>query len=216
MAVIYFREVQRPWAWVLLLLALTMPAVVMVLAVHRAFGHQMTSDRPLYFICGSSALLALWFSLAKLIVEVREVELYRSVSCYFGLSGSYGGTRFAKQRRLRLIRAVWACGGVRVARPTAYSAAVECGSTCGMAKLYSSGRGGLMSWRPPSQSGRWHAMRALRSGQLFCERQTNSRIGLGNVLPIADSRAGTAQRRTRADESSSPALARRDYRSARD
>lgn len=75
MAVIYFREVQRPWAWVLLLLALTMPAVVMVLAVHRAFGHQMTSDRALYFICGSSALLALWFSLAKLIVEVRDVEL---------------------------------------------------------------------------------------------------------------------------------------------
>ena len=72
---IYFREVQRPWAWVLLLLALAMPAVVMVLAVHRAFGHQVTSDRALISSAVPTALLAIWFSLAKLIVEVREVEL---------------------------------------------------------------------------------------------------------------------------------------------
>lgn len=75
LAVIYFREVQRPWLWVLLLLALAAPAIVLVASVHRALPHQPTSDRTMLAVCGSIALLVIWFSFANLIVEVRETEL---------------------------------------------------------------------------------------------------------------------------------------------
>jgi hypothetical protein len=74
-AVIYFREVQRPWPWVLLLFALATPAIVVAVSLHRAVAHQGTSDRILYLVCGPTALLALWFSLACLIVEVRETRV---------------------------------------------------------------------------------------------------------------------------------------------
>ena len=72
---VYFREVQRPWVWVLLLPALATPAIVLATSVNRAFGSHGASDRVLCVVWGSTALVLIWFSLSSLIVEVRETEL---------------------------------------------------------------------------------------------------------------------------------------------
>lgn len=72
---VFFREVQRTWVWVLLLLALSTPSIVLLTSLHRAVGRLGPSDRVLYLVGGLQVLLALWFSMARLIVEVRETEL---------------------------------------------------------------------------------------------------------------------------------------------
>lgn len=73
--VIYFREVQRPWLWVLLLLALAAPAIVLVVSMQRALPHSQTADRTVYLICAPIVMLTVWFSFARLVIEVRDDAL---------------------------------------------------------------------------------------------------------------------------------------------
>lgn len=72
---VYFREVQKPWAWVLFLFGLAAPAVVLVQALNRTIVGHGVPGRGLYLVCGSVAFLAVWFSLARLVTEVRETAL---------------------------------------------------------------------------------------------------------------------------------------------
>ena len=73
MEMVYFREVQRLWAWVLLLVALSVPIVAVVTALPQNSGNH-PGPRPYVFL-GVPGLLAVWFSLGSLVTEVREREL---------------------------------------------------------------------------------------------------------------------------------------------
>ena len=72
---IYFREVQRLWSWLLLLLALAIPVVVIANGLHHAFGDRLAHNNVLYVAVGPLALLGAWFLLGKLVTEVRESVL---------------------------------------------------------------------------------------------------------------------------------------------
>ena len=72
---VYFREVQRLWSWLLVLLAIALPVGILANALHRALGSRLAHKNALYLACGSLALLAVWFFLARLITEVRETAL---------------------------------------------------------------------------------------------------------------------------------------------
>jgi hypothetical protein len=73
--VVYFREVQRLWVWVLFLVALAAPAVILIWAMRRALPGHAVPDRTLYLVCGPVAFLAFWFLLGRLITEVRDNAL---------------------------------------------------------------------------------------------------------------------------------------------
>jgi len=72
---VYFREVQRLWIWVLLLLALSVPVFAVVTALPRNLGTQPGPRRLPYVILAVPVLLAVWLSLGSLVTEVRETEL---------------------------------------------------------------------------------------------------------------------------------------------
>jgi hypothetical protein len=72
---IYFREVQRLWIWLMLLLLLATPVIILTTALHRVPANHPISDRVLYVVYGPLALVAILFSLGRLITEVGETAL---------------------------------------------------------------------------------------------------------------------------------------------
>lgn len=72
---VYFREVQRLWIWVLLVVALSVPVAAVVTALPQNLGNRPGPYRLPYLLLGLPGLLAVWFSLGGLITEVRETEL---------------------------------------------------------------------------------------------------------------------------------------------
>ena len=106
---VYFREVQRPWVWVLLLLAPAIPTIVLVASLQRAFGHYGPSDRVVYLVSGLPALLAPWFSLTSLTTEVRDTEL----SIRFFLLWPERSVEFSQIREVKAVTMPTSSLGVR-------------------------------------------------------------------------------------------------------
>jgi hypothetical protein len=71
---IYFREVQRLWTWVLLLLVLAVPIAAIARSLPHFSGHA-PPERVIYLVCAPLALMVLWFSLGRMVTEVRETGL---------------------------------------------------------------------------------------------------------------------------------------------
>jgi hypothetical protein len=67
--------VQRLWIWVLLVVALSVPGAAVVTALPKNLGNHPGPRRLPYAVLGLPALPAVWFSLGKLVTEVRETEL---------------------------------------------------------------------------------------------------------------------------------------------
>lgn len=109
---IYFREVQRLWIWVMLLLLLATPIIILTTTLHRIPANHQVSDRVLYAVYGPLALVAMLFSLGRLITEVRETAL--SIRFFLsGLSAQYGGMRFGGLRPLHIPQSRYGGWGVR-------------------------------------------------------------------------------------------------------
>jgi len=72
---IYYREVQRLWAWLLLLFAISIPVAVLTNALYHAFGNRLAHKNGIWVAPGILALLAVWFFLGRLVTEVRETGL---------------------------------------------------------------------------------------------------------------------------------------------
>lgn len=75
---IYFREVQRLWVWLILLLPLAVPIIIVTRALqHIQTGHPIPHG-VLYVMYGPLALIVILFSLGRLVTEVRETGLFIS------------------------------------------------------------------------------------------------------------------------------------------
>jgi len=72
---VYFREVQRLWFWLIFLLPVAIPVLAIANALHTAFGDRLAHKNVLYVAVGSVGLLAIWFLLGRLVTEVRETAL---------------------------------------------------------------------------------------------------------------------------------------------
>jgi hypothetical protein len=72
---VYFREVQRLWFWLIFLLPVAIPVVAIASALHRGLGDRLAHKNVLVVAVGSVGLLAIWFLLGSLVTEVRETAL---------------------------------------------------------------------------------------------------------------------------------------------
>ena len=75
MKMVYFREVQRLWTWLLVLLAIAIPVVAIAKVLHGAFGDRLAHKNVLYIAIGFLALFAVWFLFGRLVTEVRDFAL---------------------------------------------------------------------------------------------------------------------------------------------
>jgi hypothetical protein len=63
------------WSWVALLAAMSVPIVVLGRVLPGAFGGRPAPRSLPYALWGAPLLLAIWFSLGRLVTEVRESGL---------------------------------------------------------------------------------------------------------------------------------------------